>query len=184
MAEGYDPRAVANFMLDLAAERDALVSNLVLQKLLYFAHGHYLIRHKNPLVQGAFEAWTHGPVHSAVYQTFKHHGGAPITSRAVGRNVITGEPRILARPESPAVEVILRDVLKAYGHLSPTRLIDISHASKGPWDAVMNKTQTSVSLGARIPDSVIRESFRHHKISIGDETRAGEPDEDTPLVGN
>jgi uncharacterized phage-associated protein len=59
----YDPRAVANLLLDLADRDDLAITNLVLQKLLYFAHGHFLIRTRCPLVQGGFEAWTYGPVH-------------------------------------------------------------------------------------------------------------------------
>ncbi len=97
----YDPRAVANLLLDLAAkEEDASlpISNLALQKLLYLAHGHFLIRTGTPLVQGAFEAWTYGPVHPAVYQAFKSEADRPIKIRAVGRNAITGEAHQLPIP--------------------------------------------------------------------------------------
>ena len=73
----YDPRAVANLLLDLAGNDKLDVSNLALQKLLYFAHAHFLIRTGHPLVQGGFEAWTYGPVHPAVYQAFKSAGDSP-----------------------------------------------------------------------------------------------------------
>ena len=183
----YDPRAVANLLLDLAAREDdppLTISNLALQKLLYFAHGHFLMRTQKPLVSGAFEAWTYGPVHPAVYQAFKSEGGRPITIRANARDVITGA--VAALPDIDDVEVrrVLRNVLRSYGHLSPGRLVDISHAPRGPWATVVNKARTSVALGLRIPDSVTLECFKHHKVTVGPHARSGEPDEDTPLIGD
>jgi uncharacterized phage-associated protein len=183
----YDPRAVANLLLDLAAKEEdgpLPISNLVLQKLLYFAHGHFLIRTGTPLVQGAFEAWTYGPVHPAVYRAFKSEADRPIQTRAVGRNPMTGEVRQLPIPDDNQVRRHLREVLRAYGNLSPGRLVDIAHAPKGPWATVVNKAKTSVALGLRITDSVTLESFKHQKVTVGPYSRVGEPNEDTPLVGD
>jgi uncharacterized phage-associated protein len=178
----YDPRAVANLLLDLA-DRDGLpVTNLVLQKLLYFAHGHFLIRSGVPLVRGGFEAWTHGPVHPAVYQAFKVAGKLPIQFRAEARNFATGDILALHAPTDPQVRRHIIGVLSAYGHLPPGRLVDISHAPRAPWAATKNKAETSVALGLRISDNVIVECFKYHKVSVGPESRAGEPDEDTPLA--
>ena len=180
----YDPRAVANLLLDLADQESLVLTNLVLQKLLYFAHGHFLIRTGEPLMQGAFEAWTYGPVHPAVYQAFKAEGGHPLITRAQGRNVMTGETRTLSLPADPQVRRHLLDVLRAYGHLSPGRLVEIAHAPRGPWATIVNKAKTTVALGMRIPDSVTLECFKYQKVSVGPESRVGEPNEDTPLVGN
>lgn len=182
----YDPRAVANLLLDLAdAEEESLpISNLALQKLLYFAHGHFLIKTGRPLVQGVFEAWTFGPVHPAVYQAFKSEGELPIKTRAMARNVITGESRTIPGIDDLEVRRQLREVLRGYGHLSPGRLIDISHAPRGPWWTVVNKAKTSVALGLRIPDSVTIETFKYQKVSVGLQSRVGEPDEDSPLIGD
>lgn len=180
----YDPRAVANLLLDLAHDDGLIVSNLALQKLLYFAHGHFLIRTGMPLVQGGFEAWTYGPVHPAVYRAFKSEGDCPITMRAQGRNVMTGELRSLPTPTDAVVNCHIRDVLRAYGHLPPGRLVDISHAPLGPWATVVSQARDSVVLGMRIPDSITRERFKYHKIVVGSESRAGNPNEDTPLVGD
>jgi uncharacterized phage-associated protein len=184
----YDPRAVANLLLDLAAENDGgpiPISNLALQKLLYFAHGHYLIRNNGtPLVRGAFEAWTYGPVHPAVYLAFKSEAGRPIAMRATACNVMTGQTRPLALPDDADVRRQLRDVLRSYGHLSPGRLVDITHAPRGPWATVVNKAQTSVALGLRIPDTLTLECFKYQKVSVGPESRVGDPSEDTPLIGN
>lgn len=183
----YDPRAVANLLLDLASRNEGgplEISNLALQKLLYFAHGHFLIRTGKPLVQGAFEAWKYGPVHPAVYQAFREEAGRPIRCRAVARNVMTGATSPLALPEDTEVRRHLSEVLRSYGALSPGRLVDISHARNGPWWTVVNKAKTSVVLGLRIPDDVTVECFKFQKVTVGPQSRVGEPSEDTPLIGD
>jgi uncharacterized phage-associated protein len=180
----YDPRSVSNLLLDLALAEDNLpITHIALQKLLYFSHGHFLIRTRRPLVSGAFEAWRYGPVHPAVYQAFKGEGDRPIKTRAVARDVMTGVATELDVPNDPLVRGQLRDVLRSYGHLSPSRLVDISHARKGPWATVVNKAQTSVALGLRISDDVTLECFKYQKIAVGSLSRVGALDEDTPLFG-
>lgn len=178
----FDPRAVANLMLDQAAVAGLKLSNLALQKLLYFAHGQYLIRTGNPLLDGCFEAWTYGPVHPAVYRAFKCEEGRPIETRATARDVMTGATRPMPVPDDIEVQRVIVGVLGSLGHLSAGRLIEITHAPDGPWAFVVNKAKTSVVLGLRISDNVTRERFRFQRVSVGPDSRVGEPNEDSPLV--
>jgi len=178
----YDPRAVANLMLDEADRSGIKVTNLALQKLLYFAHSIFLIEAKRPLVSGYFEAWQYGPVNPAAYSAFKTAGSSPIDFRASGQNVMTGERTALALPNEPTIRRHLARIMSSYGQLSPGRLVDISHAKGAPWDYIADKGRTSVALGLRIPDDVIVNRFKFHKVSIGAAPVAGEPDEDTPLT--
>ena len=178
----YDARAVANLLLDLAQSEFARpITNLALQKLLYFAHGQHLIGSGTPLVNGAFEAWTYGPVHPAIYREFKQCGANPITERAVARDVMTGKTSPIAPVEDQSVRDLLRGILFAYGRLSAGRLVDISHAKYGPWWTTVNKAETSIALGLRISDTVTRECFKFQKVTVGLESRVGEPDEDSPI---
>jgi uncharacterized phage-associated protein len=177
----YDPRAVANLLLDTADSFGIDVSNLALQKLLYFAHAHFLIETGTPLVQGAFEAWTNGPVHPAIYQSFKAAGREPIRIRATRRNIMTGEIRPLVPPCHPDVRRHIRKVLDAYGHLSPGLLVAISHAPRGPWATIRDRALHGTSLGARIPDSLTVERFRFQKIAVSIGIQHDAPDDGTPL---
>ncbi len=178
----FDPRAVANLLLDTADRRGLGISNLALQKLLYFAHGHFLIQTGRPLVQGAFEAWNNGPVHPAVYHAFKAYGRDPIQGRARGRDVMTGETHALALPQGADVLRHIESVLKAYGHLSPALLVAISHAAKGPWATIRDRAARSTTLGARIPDSLTVECFRYQKIAVASVVETAILADDRPLV--
>jgi uncharacterized phage-associated protein len=179
----FDPRAVANLMLDEAQTVSIPLTHLAVQKLLYFAHALFLIEHKQPLVSGYFEAWQYGPVHPAVFQAFKASGREPIAVRAQSTDPVTGVVTQLPAPSTTAVRSVVRRTVDAYGRMSPGRLVDISHAKGAPWDVVVNKAKTSVALGLRIPDNLIVERFRFHKVSVGENPRIGELYEDAPIAG-
>lgn len=183
MSGGYDPRAIANLMLDEAKRRGINISNLALQKLLYFAHGIFLTKTKRPLVSGYFEAWQYGPVHPSVYRAFKGSGSDAIEVRAVAKDPLTGKPRDLPLPTDEDVIDLIEEVVKRYGKLSPARLVDLSHAKGSPWDVIVDKARTDVAFGMRIPDNVILDRFQHHKVSVDANPRAGEPpSDDTPFA--
>jgi hypothetical protein len=78
------------------------------------------------------------------------------------------------------IDVVASD----YGQLSTKQLVDLSHASKAPWDQTIRKLSTEVVLGARIPNEVIKEWFQRHKIDIGSTGRSRGPSKDAPLAGN
>lgn len=169
-------------MLDEADRLGIPTTHISLQKLLYFAHGIYLIQTKSPLVSGYFEAWELGPVHPSVYRAFKATGSVPIMFRAQAQDLLTGERRAIQKPNDPAITGLIQQVLNSYGRLSPGRLVDLSHAKNSPWAHVVDKARTDVALGLRITDANIMERFRHHKVSIGSQPRSGDPSEDTPFA--
>ena len=60
-------------------EEDAeYITNLKLQKLLYFAQGCYLALTDNPLFKEDILAWEHGPAVNEVYQKYKINGARGI----------------------------------------------------------------------------------------------------------
>jgi uncharacterized phage-associated protein len=87
----YDSRIVANYLLDLASDRKLTLTQLVLYKILYFAHGWYLSSFDKPLLTQEFEAWQLGPVVKVLRDQFEKFGKRPITERAEKLNIYTGE---------------------------------------------------------------------------------------------
>jgi uncharacterized phage-associated protein len=182
MDEPYDSRAIANLILKEGRRIERPITNLALQKLLYFAHGLFLIERKRPLVSGYFEAWRLGPVHPAVYQAFKLAGDRPITFEASRLNLLTGELSPIPPPSEPDVQQHIARIMSSYGRLTPGRLIDISHAKGAPWAHVVDKGRTGVAFGLRISNDVILSRYKHHKISVRETPTVGEPNEDAPFT--
>jgi uncharacterized phage-associated protein len=173
---------VANLLLDEADARRRPLTNLVLQKLLYFAHARFLIEMKCPLLVGYFEAWRLGPVHPTVYQAFKVSGDRAIDFRASRADLLTGARSSSPRPSSPTVSDLLSEIVLSYGRMPAGRLVELSHAPNAPWDFIVNKHETSLAFGMRIPDNVIVERFKFHKIALPSESSSGEPRENSPFA--
>ena len=75
----YSALAIGKWFVAYAeTEEDADTSNLRVQKLLYYAQGHYLARKGVPLFDEAIQAWSHGPVVPEVYHVFKRFGSNPV----------------------------------------------------------------------------------------------------------
>jgi uncharacterized phage-associated protein len=69
---------VAEYFIWLANETGSFISNLKLQKLVYYAQAWYLALHHEPLFNEDFQAWIHGPVIPELYNCYKKFGWRPI----------------------------------------------------------------------------------------------------------
>jgi uncharacterized phage-associated protein len=96
------------------------ISNLKLQKLLYYVQGWHLGIHGSPVFTDEIQAWIHGPVVPAIFQTYRNFKWTPITVDATPANV-----------DAPTSKHILA-VLDAYGKLTAAQLESLSHR-ESPW---------------------------------------------------
>jgi uncharacterized phage-associated protein len=70
---------IADYFIWIANETGSFISNLKLQKLVYYAQAWHIALHNNPLFEEDFEAWVHGPVIPSLYQKYKSFGWQPIS---------------------------------------------------------------------------------------------------------
>ncbi|RMD63362.1 MAG: DUF4065 domain-containing protein, partial [Planctomycetota bacterium] len=107
--------AVARYLLYLASKskEPELITNLRLQKLLYYAQGWSLALRGEPLFDETLEAWKHGPVAPSVYHIFKTHGKQSI-------------PQGEARKDSPLLseedKAFIKSVWRRYRRYSALEL--------------------------------------------------------------
>jgi uncharacterized phage-associated protein len=114
---------VARYFLALVDEEagDSL-SNLKLQKLVYYGQGFHLALYDAPLFSECIEAWQHGPVIPALYHAFKQFGAGPV--------LMDGDLNPRAYPKE--VKELLEEVYSVYGQFSAVRLRNITH-QEPPW---------------------------------------------------
>lgn len=121
----YQAREIAEWFLAWAEDIEADISNLKLQKLLYYAQGQHLAVYGTPLFDEEIQAWAHGPVVPSVYHAFKDYGRGPI------------DPSCEISPEFDwdrfkTVEQLLLDIWDRYGSLAAWTLREKTHREP-PW---------------------------------------------------
>ena len=72
-------KATAKYIIKFFHESEDLITNLKLQKLLYYVQGWHLGLYDKPLFEEDFQAWVHGPVQPAIYGEYKHYRWNPIS---------------------------------------------------------------------------------------------------------
>ncbi|WP_338660965.1 Panacea domain-containing protein [Paraclostridium sordellii] len=76
----YDAMDVAEYVLWFCETmRNRPISNLRLQKILYYIQGSYLSDFDEPIFDNKIEAWTYGPVVPDVYYSYNSFVGNKIT---------------------------------------------------------------------------------------------------------
>lgn len=123
------------------------ISNLKLQKLVYYAQGFSLAMTGAPLFGEDFEAWQHGPVIPRLYQKYKENGAFGIRPpEAFDDSKFTA-----------AQKDVLDQVYEAYGQFSAWKLRNMTH-EESPWrdtpiNEVISKAKMKSFFKTRIEDA-------------------------------
>jgi uncharacterized phage-associated protein len=154
----HSARAIANSFLKIAKESNKQLTNMQLQKLVYFAHGWHLALTGEPLLADAVKAWNFGPVIPQLYNSLKTYGNDCITDMIKRKDSLTDEPEIVEETQSEYVKKLVQRVWDVYGHLQGLQMSNLTHAKDTPWDKTWNREKFSV-----IPDELIKEHFQSLK---------------------
>jgi uncharacterized phage-associated protein len=129
-----DPISVANFIIDYAKSKGELISNLQLQKIMYFTQGAFLNKYDRALLEGSFSRWQYGPVIKEVYTIFRDNGSSPIENLAVTASFKNGtfeigDPKITSVKSlgDPLAFNFLQEVISQLLEISPWELVELSH---------------------------------------------------------
>lgn len=122
----YSAFDIAKYFLIMSDDDSGeLLSNLKLQKLLYYAQGAYLALKGEPLFSEKILAWIHGPVVAQVYYEYQNYKNQ-------------GIPAPISPPEiDEETQEILNEVFTVYGQFSAWKLRDMTHREP-PWERTPN----------------------------------------------
>lgn len=141
----YSAIEIANkVIVSTNVEVGETISNLKLQKLLYYLQGFHLVFFKERLFSEDIEAWQYGPVVREVYFHFKDFGSGSISLKE--GDTIPSFP--------PYKESLFKQVMEEYGQFSAVKLMNFTHEEL-PWKATFNE-----SPGGIIPDALMVEFFK------------------------
>lgn len=132
---------VARFIINYSNEKEYSISNLKLQKLLYFVQAYYLSFTKShePCFEEEIEAWDFGPVVPLVYHEFKAFGGSDIPTITSyyefgSENNIWSIRKVPFSQESISEEnrEIISSVVDKFALYSASALVALTHRQT-PW---------------------------------------------------
>lgn len=153
----YEARKVSNYLLARYDAQRFDLTNLRLNKLLFFIHACSLITRKEGLIRNHFEAWQYGPVIRPIFKAFKKHGDRWIPEPAQFLDYASGafEP-VPFDDITPTDAQAVDEVFNEYSRFSTGQLVALSHEPGGPWDLVYRAHLRDSSTSPRIPNELIR----------------------------
>lgn len=121
--------AVANLFIlfGIEDENAEYITNLKLNKLMYFADAWSLILFDRPLFNEPILAWKYGPVVPSIYHKYKSMGKKPIMHVDNDFNL-----SLLSDDELQ----LISSVMAQYGKFSAEGLVDLTHAPGAPWEKI------------------------------------------------
>lgn len=119
MTSEYSALQIADYFIFKAHDgRQGFISNLKLQKLLYYAQGLHLVRFNRPLFRERIQAWTYGPVVVNAYHKYKEWEDREIPATGDGD---------FSHIDEKTME-FLNEVHEAFGKFTAFRLMEMSHS--------------------------------------------------------
>lgn len=119
---------ISDYFISLSNYYGDLITNLKLQKLIYYAQAWNLAINEEPIFKEDFEAWVHGPVMPELYNEYKAFRWNPII-----REDLIEEKCIEIHNSFPSnLQELLDDIVEEYFSLSAYELERMTHA-EDPW---------------------------------------------------
>lgn len=119
----YDALEIARFIITICTQSDKPVSNLKLQKMLYFIWVDYFKQTGRWLFHDDICAWQLGPVVPKAYYEYCSYAGRPIS--AVYAYAVNEEDRN-----------ILKNIIERYINIPANVLVNRTHNPGTAWDVI------------------------------------------------
>ncbi len=141
----YSAEDVARYVIDYSWSKHVPVSNLRLQKILYFVQAEFLVEKDRPCFDDVICAWTFGPVVPSVYYEYKVFGSASIPADGIDRKDYCF---------NSSDRELINGIVDECNNYSTAQLVEITHHQR-PWITAVDNPVDSV-----IYPKNIREYFK------------------------
>lgn len=121
----YAAKDIARYTVNKCIKSNRPISNLQLQKILYFCQKEYNEKTGQALFDDDFEAWQYGPVIPSVYRMFSLFGGMKIT-RSVNEDIEIDE----------ATKRLINPIIDKYSNYAAWDLVSMTHRKGDAWDKI------------------------------------------------
>ena len=150
--KGYFMKAtdLANYIINKSIDAKKPVSNLQLQKMIYFVNLYYFKLTNTFLLEGEqFEAWQHGPVIPDIYRKYATYGGLSISIKSddISDDLLyDSEFKKIASDSLNSIN----DFILYLASMDPWTLVDYSHRVGGAWHKVYSKDKAKVKIDNKL----------------------------------
>lgn len=113
---------LSKYVISLFEDRDAPITNLKLQKVLYYIQGYFYRHFGKAAFSDEIYNWQYGPVVPVVYYEYNDNGSAPLKSRE-----FLGDCTI-----ADCEKKLIESIVDRCSSISTSRLVSMTH-SENPW---------------------------------------------------
>ena len=139
----YNAIQIADYAVAHCIDTEHPISNLQLNKILYFIQKHFLSKNSKGLFEEDFEAWQFGPVVPDVYYKYCSFGGM---------RILTKPQQLIDIEETKKKEII--KITNEKSILNPWELVSETHKKGSAWDIIYNNGQGNHKI---IPKKLIKD---------------------------
>lgn len=152
----YHVLDICRYVINYSNERNYGISNLKLQKILYFIQAYFLInsKSKKPCFVERIEAWDLGPVVPEAYREYKQYGSGDIPTITTYLTFHAGsswkserieyEDSLVAKEDCKLID----EVVDRFADYAASDLVNLTH-NQAPWkDAYAPNQNNEITIKA------------------------------------
>ena len=158
---------VANRFWDLAASQSSFLTQMQLQKLVYFAHGWHLAIYDFALTTDKPEAWDYGPLYKELWFATRKYGNSFVIEKVKKSDLLAISPQYINDISSDSDgychailnienEKLIQKVFEVYGKLKAFQLSALTHQRGTPWHTIFVDQELKKTI---IPQQLIKAHF-------------------------